>query len=263
MRTYTAPPKRILAGTYLCGSQRRMMTKLPEVEAVLAESLHLLDRQRKKRAQVREQSKKVYGELLRAHWLALSVIANATSAVSSKPGKSDTSLAQMLSLSASFIQGIDICEFAISEGLYFSASALLKQEMETIAAIREVRSKVRKSGITPNVRSFGEFAVLYGDLNKLAHVGEPDLLQEVVSISLSEGQAGAPLFPVFNPKLAKVLYGTHTSLVVMLAVEVGLILEDLYGKEFGDVEVKLLVKAGDLLAQEGWVRRQPATQQEV
>ena len=155
------------------------MTKDQKVKKALEEGVQLFARQKENGAEVRSQSKKVYGEFMDAHWLAISVIESATSTVSGKPGNVDDDLAQQLSLTASFIQCIDTCETAISEGYYVSATALLKQEMETIAAIIEVRNKSRKSGITPNVKVFNDLAVIYGDLNKVAHVGDANLMQKL------------------------------------------------------------------------------------
>ncbi len=230
------------------------MPKEDEVKKAVEEGLQLLGRQKQVGQKVREQSKGVYGRLMDAHCLAMSVIASATSPMSGKPGKSDPDLAHMLSLSASFIQGIDICETAISEGYYVSATALLKQEMETIAAIAEVRNKTRRTGSTPNVKVFGKLAVLYGDLNRVAHVADSDLMQQLVRIEVSEQQAGAPLFPVFNADQAKFLYGLHVSLLAMIALEVGAILEELYGAGLRDFETVMLARVARILQDEGWLQ---------
>ena len=229
------------------------MANEKQVHKALEEGVQLLARQKQKGSEVRAQSKEVYGELMDAHWLATSVIASATSPVSGKPGKVEDDLAPLLSLTASFIQGIDTCETAISEGFYVSATALLKQEMETIAAIHEVRNKSRKSGTTPNVKIFGDLAVVYGDLNKVAHVGDANLMQELVRIEINERQAGAPLFPVFNAKLAKFLYGLHVAFITMIAIEVGLVLEALYGAGLKKFHENMLGRAAGILQKEGWL----------
>ena len=229
------------------------MAKEKQVSKALEEGLQLLARQKEKGSEVRVQSKEVCGELTEAHWLATSVIASATSAVSGKPGKEDDDLAQRLSLTASFVQGIDTCETAISEGFYVPATALLKQEMETIAAVHEVRNKSRKSGATPNIKIFGDLAVVYGDLNKVAHVGDASLMQELVRIEISEQQSGAPLFPVFKADLAKFLYGLHVAFVTMIAIEVGLVLEGLYGPGLKQFEEDMLGRAARILQKEGWL----------
>jgi hypothetical protein len=229
------------------------MEKKAKVNAALEQGLQLFAYQREKRSSVREKTREALGELSDAHWLSTSVVANAIWAVSGKPGKSDPDLALLLSLSASFIQGIDICETAISEGLYVSATALLKQEMETIAAIHEVRNKTRKSGSTPNVRSLRGLSVLYGDLNKVAHVSDSELMQSLVRIEMSGQQSGAPLYPVLDTKLAKFLYGLHVSFLTMMAIEVETILEDLYGAGLQDFELDMVARAGQILQKEGWL----------
>jgi hypothetical protein len=229
------------------------VAKEAEVEKALQAGLQLLVHQQEHRKRVREQSKKVHGDLLDAHLLAVSAIANATSEVSGKPGKIDADLSLALSLIASFVQGIDICETAISEGLYVSAAAVLKQQMETIAAIREVQNKTRRSGSTPNVKTFGELAVLYGDLNSLAHVGQSELMQRLVRLELSEQQSGAPLFPVFNAELSKLFYGLHVCFITMIALEVGVTLQGLYGAGLNEIEDNMLVGAARILQKRGWL----------
>lgn len=229
-------------------------TDLQNFQKIFEEGLSFLGEHLKKREEVRLQSKKVYGPLMDAHWLAISVIANAISKVSGKPGKADPSLAQLLSLSASFIQGIDICESAISEGLYVSAAALLKQEMETVAAIDEVRRSVRISGKTPNVKMFGKLSVLYGDLNKIAHVSDSNLMQQLITLKLSESTAGAPILPVFNEELAKLFYGLHVALMAMLAIQIESILIDLYGIGYNNLQKRMLSRVGGILQAGGWIK---------
>ena len=55
-----------------------------------------------------------------------------------QPGSTSPEVSAGLKLVASFFQGVDITETAISEGLYGQAAALLRQELETIAALEEV-----------------------------------------------------------------------------------------------------------------------------
>lgn len=229
------------------------MTKEDEVRKALDEGLQLFAHQRRRRSEVRTHSLKTYGELKDAHWLATSVIANSTSRVSAKPGRSSAELSHLLSLSASFIQGIDICETAISEGLYLQAAALLKQEMETRAAIQEVRDKKRKSGSTPNVKNMGELSVLYGDLNRAAHVSDERLMQEIVRLEIDQQRTGAPLFPVFNVELAKLFYGFHVVLVTMMALEVDLVLCEMYGAGITEFEKDMLGRTALILQNEGWI----------
>src|SRR5260370_38912120 len=87
-----------------------------------------------------------------------------------------------LTLTAQFIQGIDICEVAISEALYSQAAALLKQELETLAAIEEFENDRRKDGKTPKIgkgimRAFGP---IYSELNNIAHVSRKHIARSLV-----------------------------------------------------------------------------------
>ena len=232
-----------------------VMAKEDEVRKAFDEGLQLLARQKEERSKVRVLSKESYGELKDAHWIAMSVIANSTSRVSGQPGDTSADLSQLLSLSASFVQGIDICETAISEGLYVQAAALLKQEMETVAAIQEIRDEKRKSLATPNVKYLGELAVLYGDLNRAAHVADENLMQEVVRLEIDEKRIGAPLFPIFNEGLAKLFYGLHVVLITMIALEIHRILCEMYGAGLDEAENDMLARVAQIIQKEGWLPR--------
>jgi hypothetical protein len=226
------------------------------LEELLANGPALLARQLRIRKRVREQSGKVARNLLDAHWAALSAIASATDRNSGKAGKTTAELSHLLPLTASFIQGVEICETAISEGLYFSASALLKQEMETLAAVREVREKRRQDQKTPNVKSFGALSVLYGDLNRMAHVSDKEWLQDFLAVEISAEAIGAALFTVFNEKLFKLFYALHVVFVAILAIEVEDVLKELYGEGFNELERKLLGSVVPILAEHGWMKDQ-------
>ena len=224
-----------------------------DVRGAIDAGIELYANQRSAGKNVRQKTKAAVGDLLDAHCLAVGVIASATGAVSRKPGKTNAAISQILSLTSSFIQGIDICESAISEGFYVSATALLKQEMEAVAAICEVRAKARKSGATPNVKYFGKLAVVYGDLNRVAHVSDTDLMHHLTSIELSETQQGAPLAPVFNEGLAKFLYALHVTLIAQTAIAIDELLHDMYGAGFKDFEKAMLARIAKLLQEAGWL----------
>lgn len=230
------------------------MTEDDPARAALSQGLRFIEGQKKAASEIRPLSLNAYGELKDGHWLATSVIASATSSVSGKPGNADSDTGHILALTGSFVQGIDICETAISEGTYVQASAILKQEMETLAAIREVREKRRKSGRTPNVGTLGALAVMYGDLNTLSHVANADVMKNLIRVELSAEQTGAPLYPVFNGELARLLYGLHVCFLAMIAVEIGITLAELYGEGLKEHEIRMLGRVAEILLQAGWVR---------
>ena len=144
-----------------------------------------------------------------------------------------------MSLTAQFVQGIDICETSISEGLYSQAAALLKQELETLAAVDEFENDRRKDGKTPNVGNgiMRDFGPIYGDLNNIAHVSRHDLARQLVTIE--QGEICAPsLIPRYDRELARFLYGNHVYFIIEVTRQTAQIFEEIFGeglsKEEGD-----------------------------
>ena len=125
--------------------------------------------------------------------------------------------------------------------------------METIAAIREVTGSVRKQFATPNVKSFGKLAVLYGDLNRLAHVSDRNWMQSFVKMDFKSDQSGAPLFPIFDQHLSKLFYGLHVCFLACVTAEIHKILDHLYGEGLLDFEIKMLGQAATILEKYGWL----------
>lgn len=101
---------------------------------------------------------------------------------------------------ASFVQGIDLTETSISEGFYLQAAALLKQELETVAALVEVRGGKRNEKRTPNVGVVPwNLGQLYGSLNEAAHVSESSVLQTILGMK----QMGSALPVAMEPGYRK------------------------------------------------------------
>jgi hypothetical protein len=109
-----------------------------------------------------------------AHRMALAALAHALKRRHNQPVNASATplVSRRVVLLASFVQGIDLCATAITTGRYVQAAALLKQEMETLAAVEEVIQKQRRDGETPNVRHLQwGLGKLYGAMNAIAHVG--------------------------------------------------------------------------------------------
>lgn len=156
-----------------------------------------------------------------------------------------------MSLTAQFLQGVEVCETAISEGLYSQAAALLKQEMETIEAMHEFVQGNRREGRTPRIggRLVG-WGPVYGDMNALAHVSRRDIALQLVHIEL--GDLAAPsLVPIYNFELAKLMYGLHVFMIFDIArLNHDLFLE-LYGEGLDEEEFRWLFTATQILTDAG------------
>jgi len=205
-------------------------------------------------SEIREHSKRAYNQLLDAHLLAMGALGHAVMRQVDKAGKADTSIDQRFNLFASFAQGVPFCELAISEGLYVQAATLLKQEMETVAAIEECQLDRRIDGKTPNVKNtLWNIARSYGDLNRAAHVADSQVLHHCFQIKGSSGNIGASLVPVFNAETARSLYALHVALIVLASIELNELYEEAYGTGLTLEEMSCAIGAVRLLSAEGFL----------
>lgn len=203
-------------------------------------------------AEIREQSKNVYGDALLHGRLQLLAIAEATyAAKSGEPGATSPSANDRLILIASFFQGVGATETLITEGQYAKAAAALKQDLEILTRVHETLQGVAKKGGTPNVKYAPTGAGrLYGQLNDVAHPSTPVLLAGFLG-RLDEGQAhGVSYEPVFVEETALALYELHVWLVFEMCRELLRLMHDLYGDdpEFAPIINWWLIVAEQLAA---------------
>jgi hypothetical protein len=222
------------------------------VDTFLTGAIALLTASQQERRAIREQSKVIYGGLLDAHRILLSLIASAVMKTHMRPGNTSASISDRMSLFASFIQGIDLAETAITEGLYTQATALMKQQMETVSAMSELVTGERKDGRTPNVKHlWWRMAVHYQRINDLAHVGRRELLRDFYQVEARGKAVPVSVTPRFSANAAKYLYTLHVALLLQFSLSVGELLEDLYGEAWNSDELRFLLQAHALLEQDG------------
>ena len=114
-----------------------------------------------------------------------------------------------MGLIAQFILGTEITNTAILEGFYPQAANLLKQEIETIAALEECAQGKRVSGVNPRVSVLPiEWRKAYGNMNKLAHPSEHDLLN-AFSAYQSDDSYGPTTVPQYREIDGRSLLYTH------------------------------------------------------
>lgn len=232
---------------------------MPSEQKKIDPGSELMGTQMEQRQRIREQWKKDAGDLIDAHMFATSVVANMTSRISGRRfERPSRAMEGRLTLTAQFIQGIDICEVAISEALYSQAAALLKQELETLAAIDEFEGDRRKDGKTPNVgagamRAFGP---IYGDLNNIAHVSREDIARKLMLFQRGE-ICGPSTIPQYDQGLARFLYGYHVYFISSLAVYMERIFREIFNEGFSKEEEQWLVFADLILLREKVVELPP------
>jgi hypothetical protein len=134
-------------------------------------------------------------------------------------------------LIAAYVQGISVVETLISEGQYVKAAAVLKQDLEILARLGEHREGVARPGQTPNVKYAPTGAGRwYGELNKVAHPSNPELISELLQRRPVGEQAGVSFVPVFDQNVAVGLYEVHVWTLLMLTRDSLLLTEAAYGQ---------------------------------
>ncbi|WP_411975678.1 hypothetical protein [Sulfitobacter faviae] len=210
-------------------------------------AIDFLSMQHRHRAAVREAFKKEAGDFLLAHELVLSGITSCLARFGGKKWSADLDEAirlkveQTAQLSALFLQGIDPCEVAISEGLYGQAATLIRQQMEILGAIDEVWIDKRNPRSTPKVSSLRkDIRQHYGGLSELAHAAVPDYLKNMHT-DIKGDLVGAGIVPTFNKELALFLYRIELGLLFLFAERQEDALKAAYEEEiFIASELKLL-----------------------
>ncbi|MFP2932863.1 SEC-C domain-containing protein [Pyxidicoccus sp. 3LG] len=227
------------------------------IESILAHAPSLLAHVEEAGSNNRVKGKQIIGTLIDAHLMATGVIGHAISRKSGVAGANSKSAHERLNLIASFIQGISLAETAICQGLYIQAAALLKQELETLAAVMEVRQDKRKDGNTPQVHGLPwNLKKLYGPLNSLAHVAKGDLLAGVYGIKPMGDLSPTSVIPVFNDAHARHLYASHVAMLVIAALELDQLYRSLYAEGLSEEEFRVLVSACEVLQKEGFLSMQ-------
>lgn len=226
----------------------------------LAKGISLLAAQKSAAAANREEAKRAYGKMLDAHLQTMAAIAGLLDRYNLTPGKTSESISHRLTLIASFVQGVDTSETAISEGLYIQAAALVRQELETIAALEEVNKGARTDGAVPNVKHVGwNLRQMYGELSKGAHVCDKGLLSKAygADTEASDGREPTTLIPKFDSSVARGLYGLHVALMLQLAMHLGQLFDEMYGLSYEGIEYRFLEVSVQCLHDEGWLAPPP------
>ena len=253
----TASTSRCFRG--MDGGQCRLVLESGGMTRKQSPAVELMVTQLDVRSHVRTKWKEDAGDLLDAHMFAFSAVASMIKRFSGRRfNQQSKSIEGRMALTAQFVQGIDICETSISEGLYSQAAALLKQQLETLAAIDEFEKDRRKDGKTPNIGSgvMRDFGPIYGDLNDIAHVSQHDLARQLVTIE--QGNIRAPsMLPQYNCDFARALYGTHLYFIIKVTWQTAQIFEEVFGEGLSKEEEDWILYAIAILLRERVIQLPP------
>jgi hypothetical protein len=182
---------------------------------------------------IREQSKAKYKqEWLDARLQLMAISAHLIEGRNGVPGNSSPEISERIVLIMVFLQGAYASETLISEGQYIKASAALKQDIEILARLAEIKLNVARPGRVPNVKHAPEGCQrYYGQLNDVAHPSNLHLLQALLS-QLHEGEArGVSYVPAFVEETALGLYELHVWLLFEAVREHLLLFMEMYGED--------------------------------
>lgn len=142
-----------------------------------------------------------------------------------------------------------------SEGLYAQAANLLKQELETIAAIEEFILGNRKDGKTPNVKFVKwDMAQIYGELNKVAHVSDREAFDPLFQIGSDRNVKPVSILPVYKREISRELYAIHVAFIIQIAYHLINLYEELYSETATETEYIMLTGAMKRLESEGFIK---------
>lgn len=203
-----------------------------EVSEFLMSGIDFEGRTLEHSAAIRERSKAKYKqEWLDARLQLLAISAHLLNQKDGIPGKTSAQISERLTLIMVFLQGVYATETLISEGQYIKATAALKQDLEILARIAEVKHDVAKQGRVPNVKYAPEGSQrFYGQLNDVAHPSNLELLQSLLG-SRHDGEVhGVSYIPTFVEETALGLYELHVWLLFEAVREHVLLFIEMYGE---------------------------------
>jgi hypothetical protein len=216
----------------------------------------LLTDQMGHRIAIREKWKRDADILIDVHQVAFSALA---SVLKRNLGRKVENVSKeqegQISLISHFVQGVDLCESSISEGLYSQAAALLKQEVEIVSGIEEYRTEKRIEKKTPLIGKgvTTGFGPVYGQLNDIAHLGRHEIAKNIVSGSVGD-LTGASIVPIYQKDLAFALYGQHIHYIILVAKQLEVLFQSIYGEGLNEEEKKWLGSAIGVLVKEGFLK---------
>ena len=167
---------------------------------------------------------KELGEIAEAYTIALEVVATlATKGIEEFSKRSNPESSRREAVLTGYIVGLTLVEHAILSGYSAQAAALVRQELEAIAALEELRIGKRRDGKTPNIRDVPNVpGTVYGDLSKAAHFSDTSALRILTSYRGEVPDAPGPsevwiLSPQHVPKTTRQLFALHALLLLHFA----------------------------------------------
>jgi hypothetical protein len=163
---------------------------------------------------------------------------------------------ERLSLTANMLQSCFIVENLIASGYYVASMAILRQHMETLARIIELRKGIKSPKI-PNVKNLPfKLSSNYGALTKIFHTLGGEYLAGFAEVT--DSKEIASYLPEFKEDWAYVLLAVHIGHLVTLASEIHILQVDLYRSEPVPGVTEKLWEIATIMVEAGfWERFEP------
>jgi len=169
--------------------------------------------------------------------------------------------ARRISLTANLVQSSSVVKDLIASGFYWSAAAILRQHMETLARTIEIRSERLTTGTrTPNVGVLPyRLSQNYGRLSELVHTTGGESLADFAQGS--SGPEVATVEPRYREPWAIDLLCLDIAQLVALAHEIDLLHRELYpSRQLIDADAALVPVAQALVDARFWEYLPAATE---
>lgn len=178
--------------------------------------------------QIRNISEESNVDLWKAYNLVGNLIFIIIKLGAQEPNIVSESCSKRIALTANMVQSFNAVQDLISSGAYWSASAVLRQQMETLSRIIEYRNgNNRVDKKPPNVKGLPfNIAPNYGRLSELCHTSGGEILGDFVSCS--EGEGIATTLPQYRKEWAIDYFSLHIAHMLILAIEIYIMQEELY-----------------------------------
>lgn len=198
------------------------------------------------------------GKISDAYIKALEVVASLASRTEGKFAPIvDQKLSQRDAILSGYIVGLSLVEHSILSGYCAQAAALVRQELEAIAALEEIRLGKRKDGKTPHIRHVPSVpGTIYGDLSKAAHFSDTPTLRLLTAYrgEAPDAPGSAEIYllsPQHIPNTTRQLFALHTLLLLHFAEHQAAHYSDIHAINPTEFDIRAVDESLDLLRAAG------------
>ncbi len=205
---------------------------------------------------VNKSSHQQYGKLWHAYLLMGEILSVLVEQGNENPLEISESASQRISVTSGLLQSATIVEQVISAGLYWTASALLRQHMEALARLIHIRnssSAIEKR--PPNVNVLpSSLQKNYGRLSELVHLSNGELLGDFARSAGSDEVA--EILPQYDLTWSRDLLAVHIAHLIVLSTEIYALHMELYPSKGSIVDIEIsIMEVGNILVSEGFWKR--------